>query len=145
MTDSIGSRFWKRAPAKSPITNPDILRKCCIEYFDWAHESPLQEAKAFAYQGDSWIERVDKARAFSLKGLVTFIGLTEGQWDELKKQVKMNPICEWAETVIYQQKFELAAGDLLNANFIARDLGLAEKVDQKGSVNLIISQDDANL
>ena len=43
-----------------------------------------------------------------------------------------------AESVIRSQKFAGAAADLLNANIIARDLGLAEKkqVESKSTVKV---------
>lgn len=108
------------------------LHTSCVEYFDWAHDNPLHEARPFAYQGDSWVEEVAKARAFTRQGLCTFLGVSIKEWDSYKDIDDLMPVYEWAEQVIYQQKFELAASDLLNASFIARDLGMTDKRELGG-------------
>ena len=41
-------------------------------------------------------------------------------------------VLDWIEEVIYTQKFEGAAGNMMNANFLARDLGLADKSELSG-------------
>ncbi len=45
----------------------------------------------------------------------------------------LSEIVAKAEEVIYSQKFAGAAADLLNANIISRDLGLADKTDHTSS------------
>jgi hypothetical protein len=42
------------------------------------------------------------------------------------------PAIERAESVIYTQKFTGAAANLLNANLVARELGLADKTELQG-------------
>jgi hypothetical protein len=42
------------------------------------------------------------------------------------------PAIERAEAVIYTWKFEGAAANLLNANLVARELGLADKAELMG-------------
>ena len=39
---------------------------------------------------------------------------------------------EWAEAVIYRQKFEGAAADMLNQAIIARELGLVDRKEMTG-------------
>lgn len=129
----MSSQFWKRSkPQASALWTADKLHAAIVEYFDWAHSNPLLEAKPFAYKGDSWIEEVDKARPFTLHGVCTFIGVSLKEWAELEKDEELANVCAWASQIIYQQKFELAAVDLLNANFIARDLGIADKKEIGG-------------
>lgn len=41
------------------------------------------------------------------------------------------------EEIIRTQKFEGASADLLNPNIIARDLGLAEKQEHSGKLELV--------
>lgn len=140
-----GPRFWKRQ-SRSSIEGPEALQSACIEYFDWAHDNPLTEAKAFAYQGDSWVESIDKSRAFTLKGLCVFLGINESKWAVWKSDPRLSDICGWAEDVIYTQKFEGAAAGLLNPSIIGRDLGLAEKSEVSSTQTIVnINGDEADL
>lgn len=136
--------FWKASNNNIEYT-PESLKQAAIEYFDWADKSPLKEAKAFAYQGDSWIEELDKARAFTHKGLAVFLGMSSAQLNKLRDDIQFIPVMEWIDDVIWTQKFELAAADLLNANMISKDLGLVDKKQVEGGMIVQISSDDANL
>lgn len=118
--------FWSKRPQLNLKTSSD-LQKAVTEYFDWAAKNNLIEQKAFSYQGDSWNHNIERPRVFNIKGLVVFLGIAERQWKELAKDPEFTDVCDWAEAVIYQQKFELAASNMLNANLIARDLGIAER------------------
>lgn len=130
---NIADHFWIRSkPSASKQWTADELYLTAIEYFNWSHNNPLYELRPFAYKGDSWVEEVPKARAFTERGLCTFLGISLKEWQEMSKADHLAPITSWAEQVIHQQKFELAAADLLNAGFIARDLGLSDKRELGG-------------
>jgi hypothetical protein len=45
----------------------------------------------------------------------------------IREEKDLLPITTRVESLIYEQKFSGAAADLLNANIIARELGLVEK------------------
>ena len=67
-------------------------------------------------------------RAMTVAALCMFIGVVHDTWIEWRKnRADFSEVIAWAESVIYRQKFEGASADLLNANIIARDLGLADK------------------
>jgi hypothetical protein len=67
-------------------------------------------------------------RAMTAAALCMFIGVQQQTWIEWKTtRPDLSQVSAWAESVIYRQKFEGASADLLNANIIARDLGLADK------------------
>lgn len=105
----------------------DLWTDCC-EYFEWVQENPLHEAKAFAYEGVVTLEEIPKARAMTIGGLCIHLKITPRAWEMWRKdRDDLKEIIEAVENVIKTQKFELAAADLLNANLIARDLGLANK------------------
>lgn len=126
-------RFWNRPlvePSKYPT--PGELHASMIEYFDWAHDNPLEEVRPFSFQGDSWNHAMDKARAFTEQGLRVFLGLSKKDWTALREDEAYEHVFGWADEVMYQQKFELGAADLLNASFIARDIGLTDKRELGG-------------
>lgn len=136
--------FWKN-PQKKTLPSPEELRAAAVEYFDWADGSPLKEAKAFAFQGASWTEDLDKARVFTHKGLAVFVGITSSQLAKLRDNLDYLGVIDWIDDVIWTQKFELAAADLLNAGMISKDLGLIDKKSVEGGLIVQISSDDANL
>ncbi|MFB4060974.1 terminase small subunit, partial [Escherichia coli] len=48
-------------------------------------------------------------------------------WGTFRSMEGFSDVTSRAEDIIYDQKFSGAAADLLNANIIARDLGLKEQ------------------
>lgn len=83
--------------------------------------------KAFAYQGEVKQEAIPKLRAMTLTGLVLFLDVTLETWRQYRAREDLSEVVTRAEQVIYDQKFSGAAADLLNANIIARDLGLKDQ------------------
>lgn len=128
-----GSRFWeaRSSHGRNPkFESPDDLWSACCEYFDWVEANPLYEDKLVTFQGFATHEPVAKMRAMTLAGLCFFIDISRKQWTEWREsRPDLGDVISRAEDVIYQQKFAGAASDLLNANIISRDLGLADKSD----------------
>lgn len=124
-----GNRFWeaRSSHGRNPIFgSPEQLWTACCEYFTWVEENPLWEMKAFAYQGEVTQEPIAKMRAMTLTGLCLFLDITDETWRTYRLREDLSGVVTRAEKVIYDQKFSGAAADLLNANIIARDLGLKE-------------------
>src|SRR5699024_4951501 len=78
---------------------------------------------------------VPKMRAMTISGLCLFLDIDRSTWYDWASRDDYSNIVKRVEEVIYSQKFAGAAADLLNANIIARDLGLADKnqVDHQSS------------
>lgn len=132
MTFVAGNRFWEKRSSvgRNPTFScPSELWSAACEYFAWCEDHPLSETKAFAFQGIITKTELPKMRAMTLGGLCLFLDIAKQTLYNYKK----NPDSGFLEVItrieetIYQQKFSGAAADLLNANIIARDLGLAEK------------------
>ena len=126
-----GNRFWEARSSHGRdklFTSPDVLLAACIEYFEWVEENPLYESKPFAYQGVVVQESVPKMRAMTMMGLCNFLGIGTSTWSDYRAMKDFSAVIEQVEQCMRQQKFEGASADLLNANIIARDLGLADKV-----------------
>ena len=125
-----GNKFWlaRSSHGRNPIfSNPEQLRNACYEYFQWVEDNPLYEEKIFHAQGVITKDTVAKIRAMTISGLCLFLDICENTWTNYKKQPDFLSITLEVEKVIYNQKFTGASADLLNANIIARELGLADK------------------
>src|SRR5690554_1055368 len=144
-----GNQFWK---ARTKVGRPrlfasaEALWEACCEYFQWVEDNPLYEMKAFSYQGEVVQEPVAKMRAMTIDGLCLFLDIAVSTWYEWRNVDDFSEVVAKAESVIRSQKFAGVAADLLNANIIARDLGLADKnqVDHRssdGSMSPVASQE----
>lgn len=134
-----GNRFWeaRSSHGRNPIfAAPDELWNACIEYFEWVETNPLSEEKVF--NGKDGIVRADiaKMRAMTISGLCIFLDIDRKTWDAYRDRSDFLHIITRAEAIIRDQKFAGAAADLLNANIIARDLGLADKQEHTGSMDI---------
>lgn len=131
-----GNRFWEArssAGAKPKFANGDDLWKACVEYFEWVDANPLYEDRLVTFQGFARHEPAAKMRAMTVDGLLLFLDVTWETWGVWKQsRPDLSEIIARAEKVIRSQKFAGAAADLLNANIISRDLGLADKAEVSG-------------
>lgn len=134
-----GNRFWevRSSHGRKPIfaTPEDIWNASC-EYFKWCEDNPLYEAKLTTFQGVSEIEHVPKMRAMTVAGLCIFLDITQETFFAYRKKEGFSEILHKIEDIIRTQKFAGAAAELLNANIIARDLGLKEQTEQIATVNI---------
>lgn len=133
-----GNRFWeaRSSHGRNPkFESPEALWSACCEYFKWVDDNPLWEMKAFAFQGVVTQEPIPKMRAMTIGGLTLFLDITIETWRQYRMKEGFSEVTSQVEKVIYDQKFGGAAADLLNANIIARDLGLKDnaEVDHKSS------------
>jgi len=130
-----GNRFWEARSshgANPKFESPEQLWLACCEYFTWVEENPLWEMKAFAYQGMVTQEPVMKMRAMTVSGLCLFLDICEKTWWNYSSNEGFLQVTTRAEKTIYNQKFSGASADLLNANIIARELGLTDKKELTG-------------
>lgn len=132
MAAPAGNQFWKARSKHGPnfrFTDPDILWDACCEYFQWVEDNPLWESKLFSYQGEVTEGVAPKMRAMTIDGLCLFLGVSISTWALWRTREDLMEVVARTENVIRSQKFAGAAADLLNANIIARDLGLTDKKD----------------
>lgn len=126
-------QLWKRAnPLGAPrkFETPEALWDQCLGYFQWVEDNPLWEEKLFHSQGHVTRDRVYKMRAMTIGGLCLYLGISLQTWHNWKSgREDLFDVIHDAEAAIREQKFAGAAADLLNANIIARDLGLADRQD----------------
>lgn len=140
-----GNKFWlaRTKHGRDKIfSDPETLRAACYEYFEWCEENPLWEEKVFSATEGIRRTRIAKMRATTQVGMCLFIGMTQETWGEYRKKEGFSSVCKEIDHIIYQQKFAGAAADLLNPAIIARDLGLAEKTENKSTVSVVSISDE---
>ncbi|ARD61568.1 DNA-packaging protein [Kosakonia radicincitans DSM 16656] len=136
-----GNKFWlaRSKHGRNPkFTDPEKLWDACCEYFEWVEKHPLWETKAFAFQGTVTKATLPKMRAMTLGGLFLFLDIDRKTWEAYSKKKDFLPVTTRVENLIYEQKFSGAAADLLNANIIARELGLTDKKSVEGDLDLTV-------
>lgn len=133
---TIPAHYRKQPGRPRKFESADALWTKCVEYFEWAEANPLSEAKAFPWQGDVRIESLPKLRALTITGLCVFLDIDEETWRSYRKRKGFGGVTTRAERIIYAQKFEGAAAELLNHAIIARDLGLADKKELSGGITV---------
>lgn len=143
-----GNEIWRRATPSGPprkFETPDALWAACVEYFEWVSANPMQESKLVSFQGVSKLETLPKMRAMTLNALCVFLNIRRATWGDWRNaREDLADVIERVEAVIFTQKLEGAAADLLNGNIIARELGLADKQEVQSFV-VTIQGDDADL
>lgn len=131
-----GNQFWKfrtKHGRDKIFDDPKVLWDECVKYFEWCEENPLQEEKVFHASGEITRTTVAKIRAMTIHGLCFYLKISNETWANYRKNKDFFGVIHEAEQTIYNQKFAGAAADLLNANIIARDLGLSDKKELSGN------------
>jgi len=127
-----GNQFWlaRSTHGRKPIfASPEDLYDSAVQYFQWCEDNPLQEEKLFCHQGEITKGTVNLMRAMTIGGLCLFMDISHDAWLDYKGRKDFIGVTKAIDETIRDQKFSGAAAGLLNANIIARDLGLSDKVD----------------
>lgn len=128
-------QFWQQKPKGQGVMayqTPESLREAAIEAFDWMHKHPKRRQVTAHYKGSFVRTYETLERPFSFHGLSMVLGISYTGLQNYRERKEFSEVMEWIDGVIYTQKFEGAAVGTLNANFIARDLGLAERNEVTG-------------
>lgn len=124
-----GNQFWKARSShgRNPIfQSPEELWKAACEYFEWVDSHPLKSHELVRHKGQAKEVTVSKMRAMTEVGLCNFLNIGQSTWYDYKQNNDFSAVTTRVSNIIYQQKFEGAAADMLNPNIIARELGLAD-------------------
>ena len=129
------STFWTAHSSKNKnpsveveYTSPEDLWEACCEYFQWCEDNPIDLSVHTFSQGTLTKGDVEKPRAMSLSAMCRFIGISQNEWKKIKLGYpNWSRTMQMAEEVITTQLYEYGAADVINANFIARAIGLADK------------------
>lgn len=127
-----GNQFWKlrsKHGRDKLFASPELLWEAACEYFQWCVDNPHIEVD---FRGkDAKRVEIPKMRAFTLYELCAYLNVNTAYFRQFKAGLKnddegFSTVITRIEEVIYAQKFSGAASGFLNANIIARDLGLKE-------------------
>lgn len=131
--------FWDRAfngNVNKKLPTVDEIWAKAREYFQWMDDHPLQEEQLFHYKGEVTSHAANKMRAYTWEGFAVFMGMTKQGiqlWRDGSAGDDVKDLMEYIGQIIYTQKFEGAAANLLNSGLITRDLGLAERRELTGA------------
>ena len=122
--------FRRALGAPRKFETPEALAEAVAEYFEHVDDNPLEVGASGK-----------RMRAATLAGLCQFIGITTQAWGLWRGEGEHSrpdlfSVMALAEDAMREQKFTGAAAGLLNANIIARDLGLAEKREEQVNLNV---------
>jgi len=112
---------------------PAELWQKAVEYIQWNEDHPLKEEKVF---GTGLRMSVNKLRAMTITGFCNHAHISRDTFNQYEKEEAYSDICATIKSIIYQQKLEGAAADLLNPSIIAREIGLAEKTEFSGELTV---------
>lgn len=135
-----GNKFWEvraKHGRDKIFKTPEQLWEAACEYFEWVNENPLLEYKVTQHQGVPVSMEVPKMRAMTISGLCLFLHTHEEYLTQFENRLDLSTdegkdfsrVIRDIREVIYNQKFAGASADLLNANIIARDLGLKDRTE----------------
>jgi hypothetical protein len=129
-------QFWRNMPSPPGSerlfkTAADLHAAACraFEHFD-IH--PHRKEVVFHNKGTVVRSYERVMRPYSFRGLALRMGISMGTLNNYRTYPDCSDVMAWIDDVIYNQKFEAAAANMLNAAFIARDLGMAEKTELTG-------------
>jgi len=130
-----GNQYYKLADSanvgRKPKYTPTTLLDKFNEYAKWVVENPLYESKGF---GSGVILKLPKMRAMTITGFAVYAGIISATFYEYEKNKEYTYIITHIRDVMFSQKFEGAAAELLNPNIIAHELGLIDQ--SKYDVNM---------
>lgn len=128
------NQFWKlrsKHGRDKIFETPDALWDACCEYFEATDKRKWIKTE---FNGKDAIEcKVPTETPYTWTGLYLFLDIAHSTWQEYEKREDFKAISARVRNIIYTQKFEGAAVGAFNANIIARDLGLADKVNDDGN------------
>lgn len=118
---------------------PEQVFNLAVKYFEWAESNALKAAESSSFQGRTYQDEVNKPRVFTFNGLRLFCGWSRCAMEKWKKEPGFSEVMEFIESVIYEQKFQLAANGVINASLIGKELGL----DQSPQINVSASAESS--
>lgn len=131
-----GNKFWeaRATSGRKPIfESPEHLWDSAVEYFEWVESNPIWANKVTQYQGVPVDMPVAKMRAMTVGAMCIFLDITHQAWLNYCEREDFIEVTSKIKQIIYSQKLEGAAADELNANIIARELGLKDASTQEFS------------
>lgn len=120
---------------------PEQVFDLAVRYFTWAEENHIQAAETASFQGDVYESKIHKPRVFTLNGFRLFAGLSASVLEKWRREPGFSDVMDFIDGVVYEQKFQLAANNIVNAGFIGKEIGIEKPATVTIENNTISSVD----
>jgi hypothetical protein len=149
------NQFWRQRSKHGRdklFETPDALLEAAHSYFQWCDDNPWLKTEQLRRptitqdtEGNQTLHTVAElptARPYTLKGLCLHLDVTPEWWSRFRKKHEadgeegFSQVISRVEDIIYTQKFEGAVVGAFNANIISRDLGLVDKKEHGGKIEI---------
>lgn len=118
--------------SKTRVYTPEQVFDLAVRYFTWAEQNAITAAESASFQGEVEQTEIYKPRVFTIKGLRLFCSFSEAVLIKWRREEGYAEVMEFIDSVIDEQKFQLAANGVINASFIGKDLG----IDKPATINV---------
>lgn len=140
------TRLWA-VPAAFDDPMQIEIWNLAVRYFLWVEANPLMEMRPMVVDKQLVKVSYPKMRAMTIEGLCVFLGISRDTWNKwgrgiaspggngktltAEKASRITDVVSTVNAIIREQKFTGAASDLLNANLIRMELGIADKQESE--------------
>lgn len=129
LTEKEYYRLRSKSGRDRVFKSPKALIDACNDYFEWCIDNPMIEEKVFQHQGRPVTAETHRTRPFTLEGLCNHIDISLATFKAYEEHEALKNVATRIRQIIDNQQFEGVAAGMLNANIIARKLGLVDKKD----------------
>lgn len=138
-----GNKYWKlrsKHGRDKIFSDPEILWEVACEYFEWAYNHPWSKHEPVK-AGDHFGETVTSPteRPLSIQALCIYLDIDENTFTRYCSEDEYKDF--WAiankiKAIIEVNQFEGATVGAYNSNIVIRKLGLKERVENSGGINI---------
>lgn len=108
---------------RHPMT-PETVFNLAVKYFSWAEDQAIKAIETASFQGVVTENLVHKPRVFTLNGLCLYCGVTASSIQSWRASPGFSEVMEFIDSVIREQKYQLAASGIVNPGMISKELGI---------------------
>ena len=108
---------------RHPMT-PETVFNLAVKYFSWAEKQAIKAIETASFQGVVTENLVHKPRVFTLNGFCLYCGVTASSIQSWRASPGFAEVMEFIDSVIREQKYQLAASGIVNPGMISKELGI---------------------
>lgn len=108
---------------RHPMT-PETVFNLAVKYFSWAEDQAIKAIETASFQGVVTENLVHKPRIFTLNGFCLYCGVTASSIQSWRASPGFAEVMEFIDSVIREQKYQLAASGIVNPGMISKELGI---------------------
>lgn len=116
---------------RHPMT-PETVFNLAVKYFSWAEDQAIKAIETASFQGVVTENLVHKPRIFTLNGFCLYCGVTASSIQSWRASPGFSEVMAFVDSVIHEQKYQLAAANIINAGFVGKEIG----IDKPAEVNV---------